>query len=135
MLHVSYYAQNYAGIIRQGLELNNRCFHLVIVVLAMLSYSEYCIIATFWGRALASPTGMTSLHPCMCRFACLLAWTDHSTVSHFQLLFCAFCVMRKFKKGLEDIISIAVNCEQSTSSMATTRTETTCGLTYSVSER
>jgi len=37
--------------------------------------------------------------------------------------------MRRFKKGS----SIAVNHEQSTSSMATARTETTCGLTYSVS--
>jgi len=36
--------------------------------------------------------------------------------------------MRQFKKGSR----ITVNCEQSTSSMATTRTETTHGLTYSV---
>ena len=42
------------------------------------------------------------------------------------------------KKGLEDIILIAmvaVNCEQSNSATATTRTETTRRLTYSVSER
>ena len=52
-------------------------------------------------------TSVTSLYPCVCKFVCL---DRPLTVSHSRLLFCA-----------------------STSSMVTTRMQTTCGLAYSVS--
>jgi len=43
---------------------------------------------------------MTSLHPCVCKFACLFVCLDPPlTVNHFQLLFYAFCISVKFKLG------------------------------------
>jgi len=39
-----------------------------------------CCDSEFIGARSGSPhTSVTSLHPCVCMFACLYAWTDHLT--------------------------------------------------------
>ena len=55
------------------------------------------------------------------------------TINHFRLLFFRFCVNSKSSKGSSSWSIEDMNHEQSTSSMMKTRTETTHGLTYSVS--
>jgi len=47
------------------------------------------------GASLSEPhTSMTSLHPCVCMFACL---DRPLTVNHFRLLFCVATSYIKFK--------------------------------------
>jgi len=51
------------------------------------------------GASLSEPhTSVTSLHLCVCMFACLLACLDWPlTVNHFRLLFCMVTSYVKFK--------------------------------------
>jgi len=56
-------------------------------------------MALIIGASLSEPhTSETSLHPCVCKFVCL---NRPLTVSHFKLLFCAFCVMHNSKTTWE----------------------------------
>ena len=74
------------------------------------------LLLVFIGANLSKPqTGVTSLHPCMCMFACLLGPT---TYSKFLPLYVKF----KNHSIVEDM-----NHGQSGSSIAMTRTETTHG--------
>ena len=64
-------------------------------------------------------------------YACLLACLDRPLTVTLPALILCILWHALIQRGLED--SKDMNHEQSTSSMATTRTETTHGLTYSVS--
>ena len=80
------------------------------------------------GASLSGPhTSVTSLHPCVCMFACLLACLPGPTSYHKSLPALILHILRYSKRA-------QVNSEQSTSSMVTTRTEMEIirGLTYSV---
>ena len=84
------------------------------------------------GASLSEPhTSVTSLHTCVCMFAWILfvPTTYHKSLPALILdILHHALIQKKLEKRVED-----VNLEQSTSLMATTRTETTHGLTYLVS--
>ena len=78
--------------------------------------------AVVFGASLSEPhTSVTSLHTCVCMFACL---DRPLIVSHFRLLFCAVTLYVKFKNYLIVEDMKLINHGKSSSSMATTRTET-----------
>ena len=72
------------------------------------------LLPHFWGEPEQAPLVLLHcLRACVGLLACLLGPTTYC--KSLRALVLHGYVMRKFKKGLEDIILIAVNCEQSTS--------------------
>ena len=52
--------------------------HRLMGAVHCLSTCNGGLCAILIGASLSEPhTSVTSLHPCVCMFACLLAWTDH----------------------------------------------------------